>query len=265
MFLTKVTFVTKKRQTYDINQALAYCNQLIDAWRYNGQIIGREIPITYQFTADDLLTFVINVNCPEKTSLNAIHNSTLVTETLDNLQSLGITLDHYEIYASDLNSDEAISTLSKTTELVLYTNYLKSSSPVCELTSLAPVPLYHLCYDKPQLGIDCIKWEENWQACDQLQMNGHCLVAESLTQISELTSPLAKQGYALRQQLEAQLQRPVYYYLYRVNGQDYQTEIERCCPRCGQEWFLHNHPINIFDFKCDDCRLVSNIAWELQE
>lgn len=263
MYLTKVTFLTEKQQRYDINQGLHYCNQLIDAWRYNGQIIGREIPVTYRFSTEGLLVFEINVNCPETTSLDQCHNSDFVTQSLNNLSNIGISLDCYEVFAIDLNSDETCTTVSTETALVLYTNYLKSSSPVCKLDTLAPVPLYHLCHDNTQLGINCIKWEENWQACDQLQMNGDILVDDSVRQISDFDSVLTTQGYTLLQQLEQHLQRPVYYYLYRVNGENLQQELNRCCPCCGKSWRLEQ-PIAIFNFKCDDCRLVSNIAWELQ-
>lgn len=263
MFLTKVTFLTEKQQRYDINQALRYCNQLIDAWRYNGQIIGREIPVSYQFSDDDLLCFEIHVNCPEQTSLQPEYNSDFVQQAFANLNNIGVRLDHYEISAIDLNSDENLPDISAANELVLYTNYLKSSSPICALDTLAPIPLYHLCHQHAQLGMSCIKWEENWQACDQLQMNGDILEQAAVQQISEYNSLLFKQGYALRQQLEHYLRKPVYYYLYRIGGESYQQEQARCCPGCGRKWFLEQ-PINIFNFKCDHCRLVSNIAWELQ-
>lgn len=262
MFLTKAIFLTKKKQRYDINQVLHYCNQLIDAWRYNGQIIGREIPVSYHFTTDDLLSFAINVTCPEKDALASVYHSDAVQQALTQLAQLGVDFAHYEITAIDLNSDENITDVSVIQEFVLYTNYLKSSSPLCALDNLAPVPLYHLRHTS--LGMDCIKWEENWQACDQLQMNGEILEQAALQQLSDYHSVLSKQGYTLCQQLEQQLHKPVYYYLYRVGGESYQQELARCCPRCGGQWLLDS-PINIFNFKCDHCRLVSNIAWELQD
>lgn len=111
--------------------------------------------------------------------------------------------------------------------------------------------------------MNCIRWEEDWQACDQLQMNGNVLVNEATYQISDFTSLLSRQGYALRQQLESHLQRPVYYYLYRVGEKDKQRELARRCPCCGKEWLLVE-AINLFQFKCDHCRLVSNLSWDIQ-
>lgn len=85
MFLTKINLVAKNHSTYHINESVMLCNQLIDAWRYNGQIIGREIPITYYFSNENLLTFEINVNCPEQDSLDSRHNSAFVIAALDKL------------------------------------------------------------------------------------------------------------------------------------------------------------------------------------
>ena len=40
------------------------------------------------------------------------------------------------------------------------------------------------------------------------------------------------------------------------------AEKERKCPQCGGEWLLDAPIHDIFYFKCDDCRLVSNISWD---
>ncbi|MFU2136540.1 Zn-ribbon-containing protein [Gallibacterium anatis] len=263
MFLTKINLVAKNHTAYHINESVMLCNQLIDAWRYNGQIIGREIPLTYYFSDENLLTFEIDANCPEQDSLHARHNSEFVTMALDKLAQAGIFPANEELQAIDLNSDETCTQLTDDDQLVLYTNYLKSSSPICTLQQLLPVPLYHFCYNNAQLGMNCIRWQEDWQACDQLQMNGNVLVNEATDQISDFNSLLSRQGYALRQQLENHIQRPVYYYLYRVGEKDKQQELARRCPCCGREWLL-TEAINIFQFKCDHCRLVSNLSWNIQ-
>lgn len=43
--------------------------------------------------------------------------------------------------------------------------------------------------------MDIIKWQENWQACDQLQMNGSILKQQALYEINDFNSHLTKHGY----------------------------------------------------------------------
>lgn len=262
MFLVKSIFCAERMAQYDLTQLINLFNQLIDAWRYNGQIIGREIPLSYQQETDAPLTFIISANCPEADSLLAKNNNSYVQQALDNLAQTGFFLQELVITEQDLNSDETAPITA--TELVLYTTYVKSCSPLHDLTLQAPIPLYKLLKNTPHLSYDVIKWQENWQACDQLQMNGSILEQQALTEISELHSNLSKHGYALRQEIEQYTGIPTYYYLYRIGGESLQTEQQRCCPSCHKNWALKAPLFDLFDFKCDQCRLVSNLSWHWQ-
>ena len=52
----------------DIGQQSRLLNAVIDQWRYNGQIIGREIPL-YLTEEDGEQGFAMRVICPEQDSL----------------------------------------------------------------------------------------------------------------------------------------------------------------------------------------------------
>jgi predicted nucleic acid-binding Zn ribbon protein len=41
-------------------------------------------------------------------------------------------------------------------------------------------------------------------------------------------------------------------------------EQRRRCPLCGGAWRLEKPLHRLFDFKCDMCRLVSNLAWDVR-
>ncbi len=56
----------------------------------------------------------------------------------------------------------------------------------------------------------------------------------------------------------------VYYYLYKYNGKSRTIEESRKCPNCKGGWFLNEPLHGIFDFKCDKCHLVSNVAWDVR-
>jgi predicted nucleic acid-binding Zn ribbon protein len=58
--------------------------------------------------------------------------------------------------------------------------------------------------------------------------------------------------------------RPFYYYLCKRNGVNLKRENERVCPKCGnKKWKLDEPLFNCFDFKCDRCRLLSNVAFSM--
>ncbi|MCK3657325.1 hypothetical protein A4G18_00975 [Pasteurellaceae bacterium Pebbles2] len=233
-------------------------NQLIDQWRYNGQIIGREIPL---FVAEQEQNqgFGIKVICPEEHSLLPENNNAEVDRCLEKLQNCGVFLQSFQIVADDLNSDET--NAEKLSWQVLYTTHLQSCSPLHNGNNLAPIPLYKSLKNTPHLAMDLIKWQENWQACDQLQMNGSALEHQALNEISSVDSQLFKHGNALRQEIEQTTQTPTYYYLYRIGGESLAQEQQRRCPICQGDWRLAQPISDLFYFKCDQCRLVSNLSW----
>ena len=78
-----------------------------------------------------------------------------------------------------------------------------------------------------------IKWQEDWEACDQLQMNGSIAEHAALHEIGEVGSRLHRRGSDLVKRLEALSGIPTYYYLYRVGGLSVAEERNRPCPGCG--------------------------------
>lgn len=93
------------------------------------------------------------------------------------------------------------------------------------------IPLYSL--QDQSLSEAILEWQQNWQACDLLQMNGNVLECHALAQISDETSVLATIGRDLCQQIEQRTHIPTFYYLYRL-GRD-EGEYQRKCPCCGGE------------------------------
>lgn len=229
--------------------------QIINEWRDNGQIIGREFGVTFH---ED--HFQVQVAIPEQESLLPKWNNMLVAEAQAQAEEAGVKFASFEILGRDYQADET-GKCDEANFLILYTTHLDSCSPL-RGKDLKPVPIYRLTQDLPYFGRSLIQWQENWQACDQLQMNGDILEAQALAQISEVQSPLTTQGRELAALLEAEIEMPVYYYLYRL-GQDKNFEHQRKCPHCGGEWKLPEPLYEIFHFKCERCRLVSNISWEV--
>ncbi|MGR3808288.1 Zn-ribbon-containing protein [Pasteurella testudinis] len=263
MYLVEVFF------NYDANQAqqqnlqqqgaVNLINQILEQWRYNGQIIGREFPIFYD-EIENKRGFTVKVISPAQHSLMPYHNNENVNHALIKAAESGIFLEQIGLVAEDLNSN-----ISHQNELpswqILYTTYLHTCSPLFSGDHFLPLPLYLELQQHSALSMDLIKWQENWQACDQLQMNGAVLEQQALQQISMTDSPLFKHGYHLCKEISEASQIPTYYYLYHLGSRDHQQEKQRKCPLCKQDWLLEKPLFNLFHFKCDHCRLVSNLSW----
>ena len=260
MYLIEAFFSLQKSD-FSLEKQAHCVNQLIEQWRYNGQIIGREIP---QFLAEqeNQQGLAVRVTCPEQTSLLAEFNNQPVTQALLEAEKCGVFFESFQIVAEDLNSDMTATETSSWQ--LLYTTYLQSCSPLHSGDTLQPIPLYKQLKNIPHLAMDMIKWQENWQACDQLQMNGSVLEQEALAQISNTQTPLFKHGYYLAQEITRQSGIPTYYYLYRIGGESREAELDSHCPLCKRPWKLEQPLFDFLYFKCDHCCLVSNLSWHWQ-
>lgn len=232
-------------------------NGLIEALRYNGQILGREFPI---IMGDGV--FYVRVVCPEENSLHPDNHSDYVNVCIKQLSEASLLSPKVRLLGQDINSEE-VAELETPGWQVLYTTYVHTCSPLRSGETLLPIPLYR---NPPTLNGDhkaVIKWQTEWQACDELQMAGGCKAEHAaLTEITDINSDLFRRGWDIRGRIEYLTAIPTYYYLYRVGGKSLKAEKERVCPKCGGEWLLEKPLHDIFYFKCDKCRIVSNISWD---
>ncbi len=85
-----------------------------------------------------------------------------------------------------------------------------------------------------------------------------------LRELSNAGSSLSRRGRAACARIAKVTGTPTYYYLMRSGGRSLAREHERRCPGCNGRWRLEEPWHRLFDFRCDRCRLVSNIAWEVR-
>lgn len=258
MFIKELTFECYQNTQYaDVERAI---NNYFDMLRYNGQILGREFPIA-MFEG----WFVTRLVCPEENSLHETFNSPQVTHALSKLTSAGLLAPKIKNIGEDLNSLECASNFLPSWQ-ILYTTFLDTCSPLRNGETLAPIPLYRT----PEAISNgdrksAIKWQEEWVNCDELQMNGSAVSSFALKEIGEIDSKLYYRGTHLCKRIQYITKVPTYYYLYRVAGKSLQEEQDRKCPNCGGDWKLPEPLFDIFDFKCDQCQLVSNLSWDFKK
>lgn len=246
-------------QDAQLSQVEPAIRHYIDTLRYNGQVLGREFP-----TAMHAGWLTCRVVCPEQDSLHARYHNRQVELAISSLHQVGLTTPKITLKGQDLNSDTTDQCRDQSWQL-LYTTYLHSCSPLRCGEHFSPIPLYQIPAVANGDFKKILRWQEDWEACDQLQMNGSILEHAAVDEISDPHSRLSRRGQELAKRIEQLTQTPTFYYLYRVGGKSLNAELERPCPSCGQPWHLNEPLHDIFDFKCEPCRLVSNLSWDFKE
>ncbi len=254
MHVHRIEFDLPSGQTPEKTIELAEC--LLGALRMNGQLCGAEWPIYIKEGR-----CVATVLAPEHESLDAKFHGEYVTRQISEGEALGITVT-FVAEAEDCSSAETCSCHSSS-GYVLFTNYVSLESPVRCLDCFLPVPLYKFPVMPSGEYYEVICWQSDYQSCDSLQMNCTVLERAATRQMSDYRSSLSTAGRENCRILEGLSGKPFYYYLYRASARSAKSERERLCPSCGQPWYLEAPLHSLFHYRCDQCRLLSNFAWNL--
>lgn len=234
--------------------------EAIDRWtsslRSNGQAQGKEMPLA---SHDGIFSTWLML--PAVDSLDSTHHNRWVRNAEQLLSDKGLRERTIRIAGESPDSANGCECRDRTA-FILYTNYVSLESSLRCADCFDPVPLYAVppTYDDSEYH-DLLLWQSDYQACDQLQMG--CSTGErfALREMGNIDSSLTRRGRDICQKLETGTGLPVYYFLYRYYGRSARFERERRCPGCGGEWLLAEPLHDLFDFRCEPCRLLSQIAF----
>lgn len=231
--------------------------RLLAAWWKNGQIEDRSWKTA--FSSGGLRVFV---SLATPFALESINDNVYATRALDELSKKGIGRPEVRILGVAPESLDSCK-CSQRSSLILFTNYLSEGSPVRCGDCFDLVPLYTLPHTHDHEHLNLLQWAADYRACDTLQM--HCKTGERFgeRQLFQHDSSLSRQGRDIASSLADRLGLPVYYFLMKVRGKTMSVERKRVCPSCRRPWFLPSAWHGIFDFRCESCRLVSNISFSL--
>lgn len=115
------------------------------------------------------------------------------------------------------------------------------------------IPYYLLPKLTEKVHSELTFWERNYAAYDQLFYATGIGEISAHKMMSNISSMLNQKGLNVCRMLEDELNRPVYYYLYRfyVYGKH-----PKKCSGCGGEW---NQPEDsLYDYKCNNCKIVAD-------
>lgn len=249
--------IFKNNSPHNDTQVRELIELLLGALRMDGQILGREHLLIS--TGKEFRAFLL---IPEGTALDRNRANVYVIKWLSKLVDLNVEYS-WKILGSEPNSNHICNCLEPKS-YILYTTYVSLETPILCGNCFGNVPLYRLPTTSNDEYSDILAWESDYKACDTLQMN--CSTGERFGsfQVSRHESSLAKRGRVICDRLTASSGVPVYYYLLKSSGRSIKSERKRKCPACNNEWLLQEPLHGLFDFKCDNCRLLSNIAWSVQ-
>lgn len=231
--------------------------RLLGAWAQGGQLMGESWP---EFEKEG--AFRVIALLPDRDALDPRHDSQYAQKARQVWQEkMGC-----EPVATILGRDYASCPpcdCSSRSALILFTHMNDVGSPLRCGGCFAPVPLFRIPHTDDCGYYQLLCWADDYRSCDSLQMN--CTVGERFAerQLFAVDSALSREGCRLREKIESLTSVPTYYFLLKMRGVDLARERARTCPRCGGEWLLDRRWHDHFDFRCDPCRLVSNVAHSL--
>ena len=223
----------------------------------SGQVCGREWSVV-----DEANSYSTVVLSPERDSFEVRFNSDPVTAAIARAEAAGLRLS-FQTLGEDAESAPTCSCRSPSS-YALFTTFLSLESPIRCMDCWHPVALYRL---KPMASgefNELISWQSDYQACDSLQMNCRVLEQAATQELSNFDSNLSTDGRMHCATLAGSSGRSFYYYLYRSHGLNHAAELERRCPSCQGKWSLSARLHSLFDFKCERCHLLSNIAFDVR-
>ncbi|WP_348729646.1 DUF2310 family Zn-ribbon-containing protein [Rheinheimera texasensis] len=255
MFAADLAFRVIGDTSYDAAEAAI--RRYLEALIFQGQILGREFPTVLQQDH-----FVSRVLLPAQDALLMAHHSDAGRQALHALQQAGLAYPKAEIAGVDLMSNHT-DPCPSAEQYILYCRFAQMNSVLYCAEHFAPVPLYH--FGTSSGFEDLIRWQLQYQALDEVQMQQNSVLLKPAERaLQNFGSQLNRQGRAFARGISQRIAKPVYYALYRGSSTDCAAEQQRRCPGCGDDWLLSDPWHQRFDFRCDRCLLVSNIAWHCQ-
>lgn len=226
---------------------------------FQGQILGREFP-TYQ--AKD--SFFSRVVLPQSDALDKKSHSSAGIKALEQLQLVGLSYPKLTILGDDLMSNHTDPCPSHAA-FILFCSFSATNSVLYCAEHFAPVPLYKVGRTSGEDFESLVRWQLQYQALDEIQMQEKRVLFKSAEQsVQGFYSALNQQGYQQAKTLSKELKKQVYYYLYSGSSHDCALDTGKKCPSCGSDWKLAESWHGLFDFCCEPCQLLSNIAFDCQ-
>ncbi len=242
-------------RTYDKQRQSETVSEFVRALAGHGHLAGDSVPIAR--TEDDFRIYIIT---PEADALSAENFGQQLQSLLAAFGGAGLGPPAAVIIGDDPGTTQCCN-CGVWSFIILYASFLDDEPPLRCGNCFRPVPLYRIPDSDPDLRAEIADWADDYRSCDRFWIRSGVGERFGYDQISKYDSPLSREGMKLSERL-SNVFRSSYYYLYRYKTRSEKAEKARKCPICGSDWYLEKRLHNKFDFKCDTCRLLSNIAFD---
>jgi predicted nucleic acid-binding Zn ribbon protein len=241
-----------------LEEAYSAFDFLVHTYITNSQIWGREWPIYVQGD-----TIIAVVKSPEEDSLTA-YSSKYLPMRLEHLKELCGNNIEIKLLGKEY-APEPVCACAKSDYYFLITHWQSVEPPVKCGTCLSTVPLYKVQGFNEEANDNLHYWDENFKACEALLMHGDVGGEFSLDETNNVASPLSVMGREVCSEIEKRSNTTTYYFLPNNVESTVDNELDSLCPSCGGQWLVTQPlPNNIFNYKCDNCRLVSTFSTNIQ-
>jgi predicted nucleic acid-binding Zn ribbon protein len=255
LFRTRTAKAAKKKDEDLLDKVQSYLAALL----HNGQIVGDHTPMAKVSGG-----YLVTASLPEKDALADRFANKWVRKRLRELAADGVDRPKVTHLGTDPESRKPCR-CRKRPFLIMFTTFLNAEPPLRCGTCFGPVALYKMpATNEAGNHQDILWWQDTYQAMDWLFIGTGPGERFAHDQLSRLDSELSKDGREMARAIEKRVRVPVYYYLSKHFGRSDRTERKRKCPSCGKAW-LRKEPLQrIFDFQCQRCRLLSNVAFDVR-
>ena len=256
MYFARIEFPTAADQMNADVEAIL--EGLLNAWQINGHINGRNISLMKSpqgFTAFAAIT--------ASDALDKTRFSEFVKYKIEQWEQAGGADFSYLILGHNL--EKSVCQCVASSSFFLIASSFTAASPLHCSDCSRPVAFYRVAPNSQHnLAWWCL-WEKDYRACHSIESRRAILQNPVIKQLSHLDSGLTQNGLEVCRKIKGFTSRDTYYYLYQGYGRSLTTEKNRLCPQCNGSWLLEHAWHDQFDFKCDNCHLLSNVAYNVRE
>ena len=233
---------------------------LLSAWYRNGQILDSDYSILKVRRG-----YSTHAVLPAEDALAPQYHSAPAKAELGKLLQRGLGQPKISILGTDLSGCTYAADV-RPPFFILYTYWTTDITAVRRGDTFDPVPLY-LLPPNPATGdhLDVRAWVSLYKACDTLSMTTSGMSDEAFESLSLPDSAVTIEGRRICRALETATGIPAYYALTRGPGIGEERRMEKICRGHGFEWRLKDPIHDVFDFKCEDLRILSYLSWSARQ
>jgi predicted nucleic acid-binding Zn ribbon protein len=214
-------------------------------------------PIAVATVRDD---YRATVSLPEREALaSSWHNAGIRTKKLA-LAEAGLKLGPVCIVGKNPDS-QVVCNCRRPPALIM----VLGDTPLTCSDCGGKVPLYRISRMRRHGNDHGLRyWAHRYRAVDDLWTGSDVGEQFAYRQLSQHDSDLSKLGRSTCRRIENTTGIPTYYYLYRWYARSMPSERRRTCPSCGRKWLQEPPWMDGYDFRCDRCRLVSEVGLDVR-